>query len=236
MTRTTLHRLALLAATVPCLTLAALLLADAPPGEESHTAAPATQPSGATSGGVTSGGGGATTQPSGGTSGGGATSGGGGGATAEDVIKNLTDKRTDPAPIEPTVKPAPGSSSGSGPGGNNEAPSITNPAGTAPDLKPGQLRREGEFLVNRRGRVVRGASGGSGGNVLFVFEGDGEKSPEAPMVLLPCQKTQGLEDIVRDRGDRAVFIVTGQVFTYHGANYFLPTITKEDFDHGNLKR
>jgi len=146
--------------------------------------------------------------------------------SAEQVIQELMRKRQDAPAIEPVQRPV---TTPVAPGGKPTDPVVL---GTAPDVKPGQLRREGEFVVNRRGRVVRAAGQAA---LLFVFDGDSAKTPEPPMILVPCQKTQSMEDVVRDRGDRAAFIVTGQILVYRGANYLLPTITKEDLDRGNIQ-
>jgi hypothetical protein len=72
-------------------------------------------------------------------------------------------------------------------------------------------------------------------HVLFVFESDEKDAPEAPMILVPCQWLQSMEDIVRDRGERVVFKVSGQVLAYRGLNYLLPTMFTVDFDRGNLQ-
>jgi len=101
------------------------------------------------------------------------------------------------------------------------------PGGDAPDL-----RREGEFIVNRRGRLTRAPDGGA---VLFQFVGDNPDSPEPPMVMQKCRMLQSMEELVAKRGDDAVFIVSGQVFTYRGANYLLPTMMKVAVERGNLE-
>lgn len=103
--------------------------------------------------------------------------------------------------------------------------------GIAPDQALPPLRREGEFVMSRRGRLVRS---GDGKQVLFVFDADSAASPELPMVVQPCQLRQSMEDVVLQRGDNVVFIVSGQVHTYRGANYLLPTMMKLAVDKGNL--
>ncbi len=104
--------------------------------------------------------------------------------------------------------------------------------GVAPQGAEVQLLRDGEFIINRRGRLVVGSSGTQ---LLFAFEADGENSPEAPMVLQPCQMLQSMEELVKERGDRVVFIVSGQVYAYRGANFLLPTMMKLAADKGNLQ-
>lgn len=127
-------------------------------------------------------------------------------------------------PVRPAVTPAPMKGS------------ITDRRvlGTAPDTRnslPG-LRREGDFMLSRRGRVVVNEQGDAS---LFVFAADGVNAAEAPMKLAPSQLTEQVERIVKERSDRVVFVITGQVLTYRGANHLLPTQIMEDFDQGNLK-
>ncbi len=104
--------------------------------------------------------------------------------------------------------------------------------GVAPGQPLPTLRREGEFIVNRRGRVVRSPDGA---HVLFQFEADSATAQEPPMVLQPCRNLQAMEDYVVERGDTTVFIVSGQVHVYRGANYLLPTTWKLAYDQGNLQ-
>lgn len=154
--------------------------------------------------------------------------------SAEEVMKQLLEKRQPTTAAEPTRRPA----ATDVPAGSVTPASDPGLMGTAPNLfAPGasrdaNLKREGEFIVNRRGRIVRSPSGG---HSLFVFEADGQQASEAPMLLLPCQLTQSREDMVQERSDRTVFIVSGQVFVYRGTNYLLPTMMKQDFDRGNIQ-
>ena len=106
--------------------------------------------------------------------------------------------------------------------------------------QPEKLVREGAYLVNRAGRITRGLGGLVGGeaqNLMFTFEADG-KDPEAaepPMMLMPCKLLELMEDSVAERGDQVLFIVSGRVHTFRGANYLLPTTLSLPFDLGNLK-
>jgi len=102
--------------------------------------------------------------------------------------------------------------------------------GTTPNDKKPALRREGEFIISRRGRLVRS---GDGASMVFVFDADEKDSPDPPMVIMPCQMLQNMEDLVRERGDSIAFKLSGQVYTYRGANYLLPTMMKLAVDKGN---
>ena len=103
--------------------------------------------------------------------------------------------------------------------------------GIAPGGSTPKLRREGEFVLSRKGRLIRA----EGGQLLFSFDADSDKSEEPPMILMPCRLLQNMEEMSQEHGDRTVFILSGQVFVYRGANYLLPTMMKPSIDRGNLK-
>lgn len=153
------------------------------------------------------------------------------------LITDLMREREEPPePVAPTQAP---------PGSDGEGEARTPPVkpmdidlsvvGSAPPLqgqaRPTELRREGEFVVSRRGRVVRAPDANRS---LFVFDSDGEALADPPMILLPCQLLENMEQIITDRGDQTVFVITGQVFTYHDVNFLMPTMMKIAVDKGNL--
>ncbi len=105
--------------------------------------------------------------------------------------------------------------------------------GIAPGQRKPKLRREGEFLINRRGRLV---ASGDATHKMFVFDGDSAAAPEPPMFLLPCRLLENMESLAKDHGDRMVFQLSGQVFVYRGANYLLPTMMRPAVDKGNLRK
>ncbi|MBI1370171.1 MAG: hypothetical protein GC162_16145 [Planctomycetes bacterium] len=113
---------------------------------------------------------------------------------------------------------------------------ATDPAtiGTAPDAgKQTQLRREGQFLITRRCRMVRAISGAS--PWMLTFDADSSGMADPPMYILPCQMLEDMEQVVAQQGESVVFVVSGQIFVYHGANYLLPTLMKLSPSHGNLQ-
>lgn len=148
-------------------------------------------------------------------------------ASAEQVIQELLQQRQEaPAvdPVRPALTPAPTT-------GNITDRRVL---GVAPDLLQQALglRREGDFVLSRRGRFVQGESGNP---PLFVFAADGARAAEPPLIMAPSQLTEQVEKILQEQGDWSVFTVTGQVLTYRGANYLLPTLIVEDFEQSNLK-
>lgn len=100
-----------------------------------------------------------------------------------------------------------------------------NPAvvGALPNAERPALRREGEFIVNRRGRLVRSADGQ---HAIFTFDRQQGSEQDPPMILLPSQLLENMEDLVRDRGDQVSFIISGQVFLYRGTNFLMPTMMR----------
>jgi hypothetical protein len=83
---------------------------------------------------------------------------------------------------------------------------------------PGQLVREGSFLRNRRGRLVRGE-----GTWVYVFDKDAQGNAEPPMVMSPCRRLREMQQALELQARTLTFQTTGQVFAYEGRNYFLPT-------------
>ncbi|MCA3005779.1 MAG: hypothetical protein ACK51N_03365 [bacterium] len=114
-----------------------------------------------------------------------------------------------PASAQPPAPAAPGT--------------VTSPAAG------GRLLREGSFLTNRKGRLVRGAlqAGGSHPEWFFVFDntaGEPAAKADPAMVLMPCQNLMSMEKLVERGGESLSFTVSGQVFVYHGRNHLLPTM------------
>lgn len=148
-------------------------------------------------------------------------------SAAESTLQELKDRRAANPLIEPAVTSA-------APGATLETSELDpRIIGHAPGIKPSPLRREGQFLIDRRGRLVRSPRTG---HMMFQFDADQQQSPEMPMVLLPCRLLENMEDLVAERGDRIAFQITGQVFVYRQANYVLPTLFTVAIDKGNLQQ
>jgi hypothetical protein len=158
------------------------------------------------------------------------------GDSSEAVMQQLLKQREQPS-VEPTDPQAEQ-------GGDGQTPQVDMPAagveadpsvlGVAPSSGEGEptLRREGEFIVNRRGHLARAKDSN---RLLFVFSADKQSSPEAPMILQACRTLETMEKIVQKRGESVPFIISGQVHTYRNQNYLMPTMMKIAEQGGNLK-
>ncbi|MCC6581282.1 MAG: hypothetical protein IT440_12675 [Phycisphaeraceae bacterium] len=134
--------------------------------------------------------------------------------------------------IEPTERPAADPKSATSPLAPTPRADIDpRVVGVAPGMAKPKLRREGEFVVNRRGRLLRATDGV---HLLFVFDADTTAGEDPPMILVPCQYLQSMEQFILERGDAIRFQVSGQILTYRGANYLLLTMMKLASDRGNL--
>jgi hypothetical protein len=147
-----------------------------------------------------------------------------GDATAEDVLNELLRRRAENPLIEP-AKPDRNP-------GQELQPGAAQPLGTAPGVRQTKLKREGQFVITRRARMIRSTGGLS--PWLLTFEADSDGLADPPMFVMPCRMLEDMEKVVGDRGDQVVFIVSGQVFVYRGANYILPTLMKLAPNMGNL--
>ena len=86
-----------------------------------------------------------------------------------------------------------------------------------------RLRREGEFIVQRAGQLVEVPEIDAW---IFVFDATPGQEDLRPMVVQPCQRLASMQDTLGQRRDDRLpmqFTLTGQVHTYRGVNYLLPT-------------
>lgn len=149
--------------------------------------------------------------------------------SADQVMKELNTKLESNPLIEPSRRPASAERTHAGRTTNLDPAVI----GAAPGVQATKLRQEGEFIINRKGRLTRSPNGVQ---TMFVFESDSKSAPEMPVILLPCRMLESMEEMVHDRGESLVFILSGEVTTYHSANYLLPTMMKPAIDKGNLQK
>lgn len=156
--------------------------------------------------------------------------------TAEDVLQQLLDQKRDSPAAEPVGATQEAVESRSDRAADQSSlPRLANDPllfGLNTDQPLAELKDEGQFIIARTGRMLRSADGSQ---ALFVLNSDGPGAPEAPMILQACKLLETMEKTVDQLGEDVPFVVTGQVYTYRGANYLLPTIVKREFDRGNLQ-
>jgi hypothetical protein len=143
--------------------------------------------------------------------------------SAEQVLNELLRRRAENPLIEPAQPDA----------ADADPDQTARPLGTAPGVTSTKLRREGQFIVGRRARMVRADGGVTPWALTFDADKDGMQDP--PMFLMPCRMLEDMEKIIADRDDEVAFMISGQVFVYRGANYLLPTLMKLAPDRGNLQ-
>ncbi len=95
---------------------------------------------------------------------------------------------------------------------------TTGKNAVAPGAPQLNLMREGSYLVDRTGRLTRGADGQT---AELSFDADGKAMKDPPMVILPSLKLKQMEGAVTGSQRDIRFKVTGQVTEYKGRNYIL---------------
>ncbi len=92
-------------------------------------------------------------------------------------------------------------------------PAVPNVAPNAP--KTNRVR-EGEFVWNRTGRLVRDEKSASW---FFAFDADGKNMKDPPMGLIPSRLLKVMEDASSEGSQPMRFKVSGEVTEYAGKNY-----------------
>ena len=88
-----------------------------------------------------------------------------------------------------------------------------------PDAQqPQTLRREGDYIRDRLGRMTKSADGSQ---MEFTFESDGRTMLDPPIVILPNLKLMAMENAVNSANRDLRFRITGPVTEYKGRNYIL---------------
>jgi len=124
---------------------------------------------------------------------------------AADVLNTIM-TRPPAAPLQPD--PDPPASAGSVP-----VKTVAPPKGDSTFL-----RREGDYVVDRVGRMVRGADD----RPEFVFDSDGQAMKDPPMIILPNLKLMQMESAAKQVGGGGLkFRITGMITEYNGRNYIL---------------
>lgn len=140
--------------------------------------------------------------------------------STEDILRDMEKQRGN-SPAKPSPAPQPA------------APAPGGPAqpGVRVQSPSGRLLREGTFLVERRGRLVRATTG----DWLYTFDADAKGQADPTMVVLPCQKLEAMEKLAERYGESLSFTVTGQVFVYKNKNYILPATFRVNRSDDDIK-
>jgi len=91
-------------------------------------------------------------------------------------------------------------------------------AAVAPDAPAVKILPEGSLIVDRVGRLTKGADGQSW---EFNFESDGQALKDPPLVVLPNRNLMLMEDLIKQTNQDLKFRVTGSITDYRGRNYVL---------------
>ncbi len=146
--------------------------------------------------------------------------------SVEELVRDLEARKTQPRALTPRV--------GGGDRATTNKPEAK--AETKPEAKneqkPGEKSNvtaseapvenlpEGKLITSMRGRVTRTGEG----ELAFSRDGDSDSPSGGPMVLLPCQTLQSLEELTAWRGEALVLEVSGRVFEFENRRYLLPTM------------
>lgn len=140
--------------------------------------------------------------------------------SVEELVRDLEARKTQPRSLTPRVS------------GPDRKASPGTPATPQAELKAGAGERaagndmavetlpEGKLITSMRGRVARTGEG----ELAFFRDGDSDSPTGGPMVLLPCQTLQSLEDLTAWRGESLILEVSGRVFEFENRRYLLPTL------------
>ncbi len=74
------------------------------------------------------------------------------------------------------------------------------------------------LIPRRKARLIRTGRG----EAAIAFDSGASGSSDAPMILLPCAATEGIERAAARAGDGAIFDISGRAFQHQGRNYLLP--------------
>ena len=92
------------------------------------------------------------------------------------------------------------------------------PNAIVPNATTQPLVREGSMLLDRIGRLTRGADGKTW---ELALDSDGRAMSDPPLILLPNKKLSQLEDLVNNSYRDMRIRVSGEVTEYRGRNFLL---------------
>ena len=90
---------------------------------------------------------------------------------------------------------------------------------------------EGDLLISRRGRLTRGRHGAW----IIVFDADARGLMEPPAILLPSTQLRNLEYWARRGNLNRPMLLSGQIYSYRGKHFLLPTAWREPVERPNIK-
>jgi hypothetical protein len=88
----------------------------------------------------------------------------------------------------------------------------------APGAPPVSVKREGDYVIDRLGRLGRTSDGTQ---AQFIFDSDSKTLADPPMIILPNLKLVQMEEVVKATNRDMPFRITGMVTEYRGRNYIL---------------
>ncbi|MCH2162844.1 MAG: hypothetical protein MK085_13365 [Phycisphaerales bacterium] len=104
-------------------------------------------------------------------------------------------------------------------------------AATSPLIEVPQGVSEGELLISRRGRILRDR----GGAWVIVPDADASGLRDPSMILLPSSNLVSIENWARKGGMGKPILFSGEVFSYRGRHFLLPTSWRIPRERPNLK-
>ncbi|MCC6969919.1 MAG: hypothetical protein IT434_06820 [Phycisphaerales bacterium] len=149
--------------------------------------------------------------------------------SVEELVRDLEARKTQPRALTPRVgggdrvttskpEPKPESNSAGTPDVKNDG--TSGASAEAAKEAPIESLPEGKLITSMRGRVTRTSEG----ELAFSRDGDSDSPTGGPMVLLPCQTLQSLEELTAWRGEALVLEVSGRAFEFENRRYLLPTM------------
>jgi hypothetical protein len=90
---------------------------------------------------------------------------------------------------------------------------------------------EGDLLISRRARLTRGRYGAW----IMVFDADAQGLMEPPVILLPSQQLRSLETWARSKNMGESILLSGQIYSYRGIHFLLPTAWRTPVERPNIK-
>ena len=129
----------------------------------------------------------------------------------------LRPNSTGAKPLQPVVNPP-------------DIDKTSGKAAIAPAATTQQLRREGDWIRDKVGRLTKGSDGQSW---EFTFDSDGRTMQDPPVVILPNLKLMQMENAVTGSNRDLKFRITGMVTEYKSRNYILLEKAMVESDTGN---